>query len=68
MLDALTVLTNHLHPAWHLDDACRQHPEIDFIPTRGQSPREAKAICARWLVSDECRAAGLARSEFGLYG
>lgn len=45
-------------PAWHADAACREHPEIDWFPTRGAEAfrmlRAARQVCAGCLVRDEC--------------
>lgn len=43
-------------PAWHRDAACKEHPEVEFFPVRGQSTRPAKALCAGCLVRQECAA------------
>ena len=41
---------------WLLDASCAQtDPEI-FFPDKGQSPREAKLVCAQCSVIDRCRA------------
>ncbi len=34
-------------PAWHADAACREHPEVDWFPERGDDQGPAKAVCAR---------------------
>lgn len=53
----LSDLLELLHrPAWMADAACREHPEVEFFPTRGQSTRPAKAVCANCLVRQECAA------------
>lgn len=43
-------------PAWMKDALCREHPEIDWFPGRGEDGRPAKALCARCLVQAECLA------------
>lgn len=43
-------------PAWHADAACREHPEIEWFPSRGESLDAARAVCATCIVRDECRA------------
>ena len=44
-------------PAWHADAACREAPaSVSWFIERGQDPRPAKAVCARCLVLDDCRA------------
>lgn len=59
-------------PAWMADGACREHPEVQFIPL---SPRteehadEARAICRRCLCRAECRAYALADPDLlGIWG
>lgn len=41
-------------PDWQADAACREHPEVNFFPERGESTAPAKAICSTCLVADEC--------------
>ena len=41
-------------PPWHADALCREHPEITWFPTRGESTEPARAICRRCLVREEC--------------
>lgn len=41
---------------WMRDAACREHPEVDWFPTRGDTATAALAICAGCLVRDECGA------------
>jgi WhiB family redox-sensing transcriptional regulator len=55
-------------PAWQADALCREYPEVDFFPGRGESTAPAKAVCARCLVRDECRALAGERNEFGVWG
>lgn len=54
-------------PAWMRDAACREHPEVDFFPQRGdiRSVRRAKEVCARCLVREECLAWGLRWDQSG---
>jgi hypothetical protein len=49
-----------LRPAWHRDAACREHPNLDWVPTRGASLDVQKAVCARCLVQDDCLSSALA--------
>lgn len=52
-------------PPWMRDAACREHPEIDFVPPEGKGgaigTREALAVevCRRCLVRRECLAYAL---------
>jgi WhiB family redox-sensing transcriptional regulator len=44
-------------PEWHARAACRDHPEINWIPDRGQQKTElqaAKAVCDQCPVRDQC--------------
>lgn len=56
-------------PAWMLDALCREHPEVNFFPERGQPSAPAKAVCARCLVRRECADyAGTAVTVHGIWG
>ena len=57
-----------MRPPWHADAACREHPELTWFPDRGQPTEPAKAVCAGCLVAPECRAAGIAGREHGIWG
>ena len=39
---------------WKLDAACREHPELDWVPDRGAPVAEQLAICDRCAVRSEC--------------
>ena len=41
-------------PAWHRWAACRASGPSAFFPKRGGDGREARAICARCQVTEEC--------------
>ena len=42
-------------PAWQQFAECVHHAgEVDFFPARGESVREAKAVCAQCPVRREC--------------
>lgn len=41
-------------PAWMRDGLCREYPEVSFFPGKGESTAEARALCRRCLVSNEC--------------
>lgn len=51
--DPLAALLHR--PAWMADAACREHPEVDFFPDRGDPIDAAVEVCAGCLVYDECR-------------
>jgi WhiB family redox-sensing transcriptional regulator len=56
VLDSLAVLA---YRPWEADALCREHPEVNFFPERGEDLRPAKELCARCLVSEECLTAGM---------
>jgi WhiB family redox-sensing transcriptional regulator len=56
-------------PAWHADAVCRQIGGDEWFPNKGESPREAKKICATCPVSAECLQYALDNDErFGIWG
>lgn len=57
-------------PAWQADAACREHPEISWFSTQYIDQREAKTVCARCLVLEECRSWALAQGPelVGVWG
>jgi hypothetical protein len=54
-------------PAWHADAACKEHPELNWVPGRGDDTTAPKAVCDGCLVAAECRAWAL-RQVPDLYG
>lgn len=48
---------------WRLYAACIGMPHERFFPKRGQSTREAKAVCADCVVKDECLMDAIVRRE-----
>ncbi|MGI9120634.1 MAG: WhiB family transcriptional regulator [Acidimicrobiales bacterium] len=60
-------------PPWMARAACRDHPEVDFLPS---SPRRgipadvapALAICAVCPVTAQCLAAAVEHGESGVWG
>ena len=52
-MDLLTEIG--YRPAWMLDAACAEHPEINWFPERGERRDAAISTCARCLVAGECR-------------
>jgi Transcription factor WhiB len=53
---AVALIVEHLdktHP-WRRDALCREHPEINWFPSGGQSGEAAVAICNLCTVRDEC--------------
>ena len=57
-------------PAWQLDALCRDdnYRHLRWITVRGEPVSEQKAVCGRCLVTAECRAAGIAGDEIGVWG
>lgn len=56
-------------PAWQADALCKEYPEVNFFPERGQPAAPAKAVCGRCAVAEECRAFSLATPEpAGVWG
>ena len=43
-------------PLWFADAACREHPQLEFVPEREGSTeaKAAKAVCQACLVRAEC--------------
>ena len=56
-------------PAWHQHGACRGADPNLFFPERGESVKEAKAVCARCPVRAECLEYALENHEVvGIWG
>jgi WhiB family redox-sensing transcriptional regulator len=66
--DPLEAFFGWLRPAWHADAACREYPEISFVPGNGEPIQPAKKICAGCLVRRECLQAGIDGDEHGVWG
>ena len=65
--DQLELDLRSLRPAWMFGAACRDHPEINFHPERGEDTRPAKAVCAGCSVRGECLAFAL-QHEMACHG
>jgi WhiB family redox-sensing transcriptional regulator len=51
----LALTDQDLTPAWQQDAECVNHAgRVDFFPARGESVRDAKAVCASCPVRSEC--------------
>jgi hypothetical protein len=49
-------------PNWHADAACREHPEIAWVPVSSQeNVSAARAVCGECLVAGECLELALAQ-------
>lgn len=65
----LLELIHAARPAWMADAACREHPEVEFFPTRGERTDPAKAVCSGCLVRPACLAyATEHREAHGIWG
>lgn len=58
----LHLLLVRSRPAWHADALCREYPEVNFFPMRGQTAKPALTVCSQCIVRDECRAWALDQS------
>ena len=66
-LDALRSAT----APWSKDALCREHPEVNFYPVRGESSAPAKAVCRECLVKRECLVFAMSNRdafEHGVWG
>ena len=62
-------LFHFARPAWQQHGACRGVDPNMFFPERGESVREAKAVCARCPVRAECLRYALENHEArGVWG
>lgn len=56
-------------PEWFGRALCKETDPEAFFPERGGSTREAKRICARCEVREECRDYAMGNDErFGVWG
>jgi WhiB family redox-sensing transcriptional regulator len=56
-------------PEWQERSACKETDPEAFFPEKGGSTREAKRVCARCEVKDDCLAWALKKKEkFGIWG
>ncbi|MCU4183500.1 WhiB family transcriptional regulator [Acidiferrimicrobium sp. IK] len=79
--DLLGILERS-RPAWHADAACHEAPfyiswfndgdagELSWLTDEQNADEQAKAVCARCLVVDECRAWAFAEGPMlnGVWG
>ena len=60
---------NGKRPDWHYSALCAQTDPEAFFPERGASTKDAKRICGRCPVQDECLDWALHHDEkFGVWG
>lgn len=50
----MTLSLAQLRPAWHLDAACLEHPELDWFGTDEPTVTGCRAVCDRCLVQYQC--------------
>ena len=55
-------------PRWMRDALCREHPEVDFFPDRGQSLEPARAVCGGCMVRGKCLVYALEHGKHGVWG
>lgn len=57
-------------PGWYGDALCREYPAEWWFPTKGEKlAGQARAVCERCAVADECLAAALEdRNTAGVWG
>lgn len=68
-LGAILDRLARLIPAWHADALCAQVDGDLFFPDKGESTREAKAICRQCPVRAECLLWALDNAEpYGIWG
>ena len=60
-VDVRGLLELHGRARWMRDALCREHPEVDFFPDRGQSLEPARAVCGGCMVRGECLVYALER-------
>lgn len=59
----------HPPPAWHADAACREHPELNWVPVVAVTGLDQQLnVCASCLVRTECLTAALDGNETGVWG
>jgi WhiB family redox-sensing transcriptional regulator len=54
--------------SWQEHANCRGIDPALFFPERGDSTSEAKAVCRRCVVREDCLAQGLAQERYGIWG
>ena len=41
-------------PRWHAEALCREYPKLSWFEGRGMEIADAKSVCRRWPVQDDC--------------
>lgn len=58
-----------VHEFWMDAGLCAQTDPDAFYPEKGETTRDAKRICVRCVVSDDCLAYAIRRQEpYGIWG
>jgi len=52
---------------WKSAGACRDHPELNWFPERGEPIRAQRAVCAACPVRAECLDAAIDGHEYGVW-
>jgi WhiB family redox-sensing transcriptional regulator len=64
LVEATRTLDELIHrPRWHADALCREHPQINWFPRKGEANGAARAVCSRCPVRGECLAFALAYDD-----
>lgn len=70
--DILDLITQCLHPDWHIRGLCRQYPEQSWFPDHGSDFAEieaCKAVCRSCPVQSQCLDHALTEPEpTGIWG
>jgi WhiB family transcriptional regulator, redox-sensing transcriptional regulator len=66
----LDMLESTGRPRWHRDALCKERPDVNFFPSRGEDPRAAQRVCQSCLVRQECLAWSLQQTYLlqGVWG
>ena len=55
-------------PTWMARGACRDRPDVNFFPARGEDARPAMALCAECPVAEQCLAYAVREGLLGVWG
>lgn len=66
---SVTIADALLPEGWTREGACRDRPDVDFFPARGESLEPAYAVCGGCPVRHSCLLHAMLRPErFGVWG
>jgi hypothetical protein len=57
VVDPFVEFIRSLHPAWHADALCLEHPGLPWVSSAGANQHDIarmRAVCGRCAVQDEC--------------